>query len=213
MAWAKFPTRWIHNSGLKGFSWKRYKGDATAALLVLIALCIQRNLNGRSDATFPANDASAFATYDQLQSLTGISRAKLAAGLRLLIAYQVIKKEPAQSMYSLPGVSLAGDWAKLPQAHLMTSGSIDAFQHFTLRGQTELDALKLYMLLIAMRSSHSGFAHIGHDKLVEYTGVQANKVKRAKSFLIANDLIHVENDPNATNNKLRPPMRYSIRGL
>ena len=212
MAWAKFPSSWIHNEGLKNFVWGRQKGDATAALVVLIALAIKRNMRGLA-GPIPGNDQTVVATYDQLQALTGISRAKLAAALRLLHGQGLIEKDEVQSVYRLPGVSVAGGWVMLPQDKLMAAGTLRAFQYFTLRNQTELDALKIYMLILAMRSGKSGFAHIGHDKIIQYTGIQANRVKRAKSLLIANGLIHAENDPNPTPDKMRLPLRYVVLGL
>lgn len=44
MAWAKIPTAWvIHESKLARFSWKQHGSDATAALILLIALAIRYN--------------------------------------------------------------------------------------------------------------------------------------------------------------------------
>ena len=117
------------------------------------------------------------------------------------------------SLYRLPGVGEDGGWAKLPQRQLLANGTLGVFHGFTLRNQTELDGLKLYLFLVAGRSQRSGYAHIGYAKLADHTGVQTNRLRRAKSLLIANDLIHAENDPDADSEHGRRPLRYKVIGL
>lgn len=217
MAWAKFPTRWIHNGALSHFVWGEHKGNAIAALLLLMALAIQRNrMNmkvGSEENLSPDSDLAA-ATYDNLLALMPMSRSKVAGGLMLLIQESIIVRDTAiASLYRLPGIGTSGDWAKLPQSHIMNQGHMAAFDNFTLRNQAELDALKLYLLMIAARSTRTGFAHIGYEKMAEYTGVQSNRIKRAKSLLISNDLIYAETDQDADLVSGRPPMRYKVRGL
>ena len=95
----------------------------------------------------------------------------------------------------------------------MCNSSIAAFEDFTLRNQAELDALKIFMLLIAFRNGKTGFARIGYEKIEEYTGTPGRRIKRAKSLLIAHDLIYVESDQSAAKQNGRPPMQYKILGL
>lgn len=212
MAWAKFPTQWILAEGLTKLTWGKHRGDATAALLILVALAIQRNLKGKTLPNgLPTNDETAVATYDKLQTLTGLSRAKVAAAIRLLVEFGVIERGEEISSYRLLGVGVDGGWAKLPQTQLLVTGSL--FHGLSLRNQTELDGLKLYLFFVAGRSQKSGYAHVGYSKLTDYTGVQANRIRRAKSFLIANDLIHAENDPDAYTVQGRRPLRYKVIGL
>lgn len=215
MAWAKFPTRWVHDKVLTRFVWGEHKSDATAALLLLIALAIQRNRRGmKNDHTFTPDNEMAIATYNDLLDLIPMSRAKVAGGLALLIGLGVVMRdEQVVSMYRLPGIAEKGGWAQLPQSHLMERDHIASFDGMTLRTQTELDALKVYMLMIAMRNAQSGYAHIGYPKIIDYTGVQGNRIKRAKSHLISLDLIYVESDPDAKREDGRPPLRYKVRGL
>lgn len=215
MAWAKFPTRWIHDGVLKEFLWGQHKGDAIAALLLLIALAIRRNRqNMRSQSVGEMDGEIVIATYDDLLALIPMSRAKVSGGLaRLMELGVVVRDEQVASVYRLPGVGEDGGWAKLPQSQLMSQGHMAAFSGFTLRKQTELDALKLYLLMIAMRSSKTGFAHIGYPKMVEYSGIATNRIKRAKSHLISSELIHVETDEGGMRDEGRPPMRYKVLGL
>lgn len=216
MAWAKFPTQWVLNSGLRQIQWGTYKGDGTAALIVLIALAILRNRRGlTTTGGIPPNDPTVVATYDQLQAMTGISRAKLAAALKILLGSGIVERIGVTnpSVYRLPGVDIDGGWAKLPQSHLEKSGVLTVLSHFTLRNPSEFEALKVYLLVVAFRNGRSGYAHIGYDKIVEHTGIQSNRVRRAKSFLIANDLIHAENDPEARPVQGRAPLRYKVIGL
>lgn len=216
MAWAKFPTRWVLTNGLRQVYWREHKGDGTAALIILISLAILRNRRGLSlTGGVPPNDPTVVATYDDLQAMTGISRAKVAAALRILLAHGVIERiSPATpSVYRLPGIDTDGGWAKLPQSNLEKAGVLTALSHLTLRNQSELDALKAYLLIVALRNAKSGYAHIGYDKIAEYTGIQSNRIRRAKSFLIANELIHAENDPDARPQQGKAPLRYKVIGL
>lgn len=215
MAWAKFPTRWINDGALKQFVWGEQKGDAVAALLLIIALAIRRNRQGMKLDTSLAPDSDiVVATYDDLLDLVPMSRAKVSGGLALLLrAGVVVRDAQIASVYRLPGVGENGGWGQLPQDYLMKSGHVAAFDGMTLRNQTELDALKLYLLMIARRNYQTGYAHVGYPKMVDYTGVSGNRIKRAKSHLISRDLIYVESDPDAKREDGRPPMRYKIRGL
>lgn len=217
MAWAKFPTQWILAGGrLKQIHWKTNKGDGTAAFIVLIALAILRNRRGLVTPNgLPPNDPTVVATYDQLQAMSSISRAKLAGGLRILLQQGIVERiSPGNaSVYRLSGVDVDGGWAKLPQSHLERGGVLTALSQFTLRSACEFEALKTYLLMVAFRDGKTGYTHLGFDKIADLTGIQPNRVRRAKSFLIANDLIHAENDPNARPVQGRAPIRYKVLGF
>lgn len=216
-AWAKFPTGWIiKQKGLSNLSWHLYKSDAIAALLVLMALSIKRNIDNieTKDEEREAGLTGVKATYDEIQALIDISRIKVAKGLAVLKEKGIIWVVPNQrSEYQIKGLDIAGEWAALPQSRLMTHRRIFAFESFTLRTKSELDALKLYLLMIAFRNHKSGFAHLAYGNFHEYAGVSANYVMKAKSHLINLGLITVQQDFDNAKDKTNPPMCYRINGL
>lgn len=213
-AWAKFPTRWIlQQKGLNFIDWRKYRSNGIAALLVLIALAIKRNLD-QKERRSGGDGSIVVATYDEIQELVYMSRSKVAKGLALLIELKIIERvEDNRSNYRLVGLDSAGGWAKLPQSQLIQSGRISVFDAFHLRSASELHALKLYLLMVAIRDRRTGYAHIGYEKITEYTGVHASNLKRAKSHLISLRLISAEDDYEFAEVKAKPPLRYKILGL
>jgi hypothetical protein len=137
----------------------------------------------------------------------------VANGLALLADLKIISKDKNRSHYRIISLDVPGSWGKLPQQWLMKQpGHI--FGSFSLRSKSELDALKIYLLLLAFRNDINNYAHIGYAKITEYTGVSAKNLKKAKSHLINLDLIHMEYDSDYAFEKAsRPPLRYKILGL
>jgi len=213
-AWAKFPTGWIlQQKGLTFICWRKYKSDGTAALLVLIALAVKRNLDQKGHKRH-SDTSIVTATYDEIQELLNISRSKVAKGLALLVQLKIINRvENHRSGYHLIGLGDLGGWAKLPQERLMGSNRISVFEVFYLRSKSELYALKLYLLLMAVRDRKTGYAHIGYDRITEYSGIHGSNIKKAKSHLISLGLIYVEDDHEFAREKSEPPLRYKILGL
>jgi hypothetical protein len=81
---------------------------------------------------------------------------------------------------------------KLPARGLYDGDRIAAFDHFHLRRDTELNALKLYFSFVAMRNNALNAARFGYDKMREYTGIRQNKITAAVSFLTSLGLVYVE---------------------
>lgn len=110
-------------------------------------------------------------TYNAMCHATGLSRAKLARGLAVLEAQKLIEREPeGRSTLQLVAYNREYGWAKLPAKSMYRAGEITAFHDFTLRNPVELDALKLFLLLIAMRDSATNFAKIGYPKSITTPG-------------------------------------------
>lgn len=212
-AWAQFPTKWIMQNTLRELRWKTHKSNGTAALLVLMALIFKRNLDRKRKQ--PQDDISIVkATYEDIQRLVSLSRSKIASGLALLTTLEIIQSVGGyRSHFRLCGIDVQGGWAKLPQEHLLQGGRMAIFEAFTLRSKSELDALKAYLLMAAFRSSKTGYAHIGYEKITDYTGVTAANLRKAKSHLISLGLIHSEFDNENALDKSKPPLRYKILGL
>jgi len=191
--WVRLPSRWIEEGGLRQLRWgnpKRPGADIVAALMVLVPIA-----HNADDQTGLAK-----CTYDDLCNATGLSRAKLSAGLKVLETINVIEREPeGRSTFKLVNYDPAGGWCKLPAKRLYSGGSIIAFENFNLRNTTELHALKLYFLFAARRGNDTNMAHLSYDKIETYSGVERLRIKKAISFLAAIGLIYVEHIPSNLN--------------
>src|SRR5439155_16829213 len=111
---------------------------------------------------------------------------------------EVIEREPggARSTYKLANYNAAGGWAKFPSKSMYSSGTIAAFTDFQLRRVAELDALKLFFLMVARRDRQMNFASIGYEKIEEYTDIRRVRIKTAISFLASRSLLYVERLPS-----------------
>lgn len=178
----KLPSRWIDAGGLKQFVWGPSGGNEIAALIVLavIAHHVERD------------SGKARLSYTHITEMASLSRAKVSAGLKLLLSRGLIASLDGQSTYQLTGYDPKSGWAMFPVRGLYRNDVVDAFRDFKLRRRVELDALKLYYLFAARRNNETRLAHIGYEKITEYTGVTANYIKPGVSVLAAQGLIHIE---------------------
>jgi hypothetical protein len=119
---------------------------------------------------------------DYFCALTGLSRAKVSKGLDALENTKVIEREPddARSIYKLAYYNVSAGWAKLPLKSMYSSGTIAAFMDFRLRRVAELDALKLFLLIVARRNRTTNITNIGHEKIEEYTNIRRQDQVRHK---------------------------------
>ena len=183
--WVRLPTRWIQDGGLRSFRWTPTEGsNHAAALMTLVALAHRAD-----DQTM-----SASVTYDQLTTSTTLSRAKVSAGLKVLEAQNIIaRKTNGRSSFQITDYDPTKDWGKLPAKRLYSSsGQILFFKELGLRKPAELHALKLYLLFVARRERTSNLANISYDKIVEYAGIDRNRIKQALSLLAINGVVYAE---------------------
>lgn len=179
----KLPSRWIEQGGLKQFAWGKKGADEIAALIVLavIAHHIDRD------------SGIARLSYTELAEMASLSRAKISAGLKILVERNLISGPvTGRSSYQLENYDPKSGWAMFPAHGLYRNDVVEAFREFKLRRRVELDALKLYYLFAARRNNETRMAQIGYEKIAEYSGVTANYIKPALSVLAANGLIHIE---------------------
>lgn len=187
----KLPSGWIEKGGLKKFAWGKTGGDEIAALIVLavIAHHIDRDTG------------VARLSYTELAEMASLSRAKVSAGLKILIDRDLITSTVAgRSSYRLENYDPKAGWAMFPANGMYRNDVVEAFREFKLRRRVELDALKLYFLFAARRNNDTRVAQIGYEKIAEYTGVTANYIKPALSVLAANGLIHIEHAQSKESN-------------
>ncbi|MGB9408711.1 MAG: hypothetical protein WCA89_14325 [Terracidiphilus sp.] len=203
--WVRLPSAWILQQGLQELQWdgNGRGSDNTAALMSLTAIAHHAN----------REDGVARLTYDELCSVTGLSRAKLSNGLDVLENIEVIERATeGRSSYKLSNFNPKGGWAMLPAARMYFSGRIIAFDDFRLRNATELNAMKLFFLFVAQRGRDTNMANIGYDKIEEYTAIDRSKIKAAISRLAAIPLVYVEQVPSKRN-ELGFANAYRIVGL
>jgi DNA-binding transcriptional ArsR family regulator len=195
--WLRMPTAWItriDSQKLHSLKWiGEHKSDYTASLMVYIALIHHTNDKVNKDFSEPGYCKL---TYSVIGELTSLSRSKISRGLNILYDLGLVSKsaDGKNSCYQMIGYNLYRDWGKIPAKGLYSSrdNRIKAFKYFTLRNKTELNALKIYLVIIAFRSNKDNYATIGYQKLVEYSGIQRNDIKSALSLLTTLNLIQVD---------------------
>lgn len=189
--WVKFPSQWIDDGGLRRLQWRNASvagSDNTSALMVLAPL------------SHAADEAGlAICTYDNLTVATGLSRAKVASGLSVLADLGVIERNPAGRSSFRVNDYITGSWSKLPARALYSGDRIVGFQLFKLRSIAELNALKLYYLLVRRRSNNTNMAHLSYGKIEEYAGIERHRIRPAISVLLNAGLIHVERTESLSN--------------
>jgi hypothetical protein len=187
--WVRLPTDWImQDEGLRRLRWTQDTGSNNVAALMSLAVIAHHAEDESGNAKL---------TYDTICAATGLSRAKVAGGLAVLEKLEVVNRNGlGRSVYSLANYRLQGGWGKLPADGLYRGGRIDAFEEFYLRRLVELNALKIYFLVVAARNNGTNLAHIGYEKISQHTGIAQNKIKQATSMLAAVGLVYVEHVPS-----------------
>ena len=187
--WVKLPSRWVEDNGLRALRWSSTTGSAnTAALMLLTSIA-----HGADEVS-----GIAHVTYAQFENSLGISRTKISAGLRILEELKVIESEERRSGYQLTGFPKPNEpgWAKFPARRMYApNGVITAFKDFTLRKRTELDALKLFFLFVARRSSDTNMANLSYESIQERSGVDQTRIKPALSLLATHEMVYTEQLP------------------
>jgi DNA-binding transcriptional ArsR family regulator len=216
LPWTKIPTHWIRDEndpGLRKFI-RQTRGASISALVIYVVLSLR--CNSRPDETFD-DVGCAKVSYSEFQRITGLSRPLISAGLKLLVDLGLIKlTRPGRSnTYQIEDYNKAYGWAKVPKKHLYgsSSGEIRAFHNLNLRHDAELNALKLYLLLIAFRSNDLNYAMIGYENITKYTGIQKNHIKSAQSLLTCWNLIQVDPETTPGIDKVSQPFKYRICGI
>jgi hypothetical protein len=186
--WVKLPTQWIQDGGLGKFRWTKGEGsNYTAALMVLMG--IAHHADTETGVTR--------LTYDDLEKITILSRSKISVGLKILENQEIIHRPEKRSTgITLNNYNPYQGWGKLPTKRLYRHGFISLFSDFKLRNPTELNALKIYLLLVTRRDNASNLANISYDKIEEYSAIDRSKIKSAISVLTLNGLIQVEQVPS-----------------
>jgi len=181
--WVQLPTDWIERGGLIGLAWSdtEKRSGYIAALMVLIALAHRSSID----------KPTIRATYDEITAATHLARPTVSRGLTVLAEMGLITRASAgQSTYELVWDE-GRRWAKLPARGLYSGEGVKAFTHFTLRSRVELDALKIYLLLVDRKSFDKNLVEISYDGIARYSGVPTSCINAAISLLIKLDLVRI----------------------
>ena len=172
--------------GLSYLRWGQHKGSGTAAIMLLFALAIRSNIDQKELGQRKNNQV--IATYDQLADMTLLSREMIAKGLKLLRELGAITstRNGNGCVYELLGIDIIG-WCGLPQGHLLDGAEIVlrrlAGMREALKRRSSLDAMKLYMLLLAFRDTTSNVARVGYAAIQKYTGMRREEISTAVQLL------------------------------
>lgn len=187
--------------GLKGFSWSRHGGTATAALMTLLALG-QRLSPDHTEIS---------ATYDDLTKSIGVSRATLSKAIALLREEGFL--DPTVERRSTYRLNFGTEpWGKLPARTLYSHGVILPFENWKLRSIDELNALKIYFYFISARDRQTNVILSTYSTIEKYTGVHVGSVRAAMSVLAHSRLIVVERQSSRFHEKKEPNI-YRLVGL
>lgn len=238
MAWAKLPTKWIgisvtaknleanqieqfldsnrEKEGLARIGWKEYKTTGTGALMVLIALTMIFNLSKRKPSSI--KDGMVRVTYDQITEMTELSRALVSRSLKLLTKLEIleVRKTGRDCFYRFNSFGNPGDWSQLPQSHLLEGHDhIVKFRdiHKVIRSKGALEALKLYMLILRLRSNNLNTASVSYDTISLYTGIRRRDISGAISLLVVSKLISVRTIHNGDSTDEFNHNTYYVFGL
>ena len=229
-SWVKLPTRWLRQSNIQlilpTMAWRGDRKSNYIACLMIYIVFVQharRYTNEDFDdianeVELPYEDGEVNLSYNDLQEITGLSRVKVSSGIKLLIDYGLISRIGDDNIigkkarYRLAHCEDRYGWGKLPYRKLYGGGKLRAFQEFHLRKRTELDALKIYLVLIAFRDNQSNSTRISFDKISDYTGVHRSLIKAALSFLVVHNLIQVDKHLN-DDSDVRNHNVYRIRHI
>ncbi|MDG6778313.1 helix-turn-helix domain-containing protein [Thiomicrorhabdus sp. zzn3] len=202
--WEKMPSYWITNNGENSLSSLRWSGsdnaDKIAALMIYIVFVHHAKIdliNGESVQGICS------LSYSELSEISGLSRAKVSGGIKILIEMKRVKKilVGRKNRYQLLDYASEKGWAKLPVKKLYseTGSRLYAFHRFHLRVKNELNALKMYLLIAAFRSNSENCCRMSYERITEYTGINRNEIRSAISLLINLGLIQVDTEASKVN--------------
>ncbi len=213
--WARMPSYWLRDEDcypLPKMKWiGSNKADQIAALMLYIIIVHHASSKVSIDSKEPG---LCTLTYTKLGDISGLSRAKISGGLKILFNLGVITNigTTRKKIYKIENYTNRAGWAKLPAMGLYNKSyeTLHAFHKFKLRSKNELNAMKIYLIIIAFRSDTTNYAQIGYEKICEYTGMYRNEIKSAISLLINLGLVQVDSRGNSEINQYSVTNMYRL---
>lgn len=202
--WVKMPSSWVldsSNSVLCQLRWTGpQKSDRISALIIYMVLVHHANdeLVGQYSGVGWCD-----LTYSRLEEITGMSRSKISGGLRVLRDFGLVEisRCGTSNFYRVAQYGQYSGWAKLPARPMYSKDMKRApvFHEFHLRSRNELNALKVFFLVVALRDNMKNYATVSYERICDYTGLRRNDVRPALSLLVNKALIHVDSFPTGMN--------------
>lgn len=228
MSFAQLPSWWL--SSIEGpddkrrhtlaeLHWRDHRAAGICALLILIMLATRLNNVNRVARKSGKPDTDTVAvTWTELQEATGHARATVGKGIMLLESWDVlkVKKVGRANHYQLVRVHEPGDWCALPLTFPEKDG--DAVSRFRNLPSTQLglNALKLYVVLLARRSHSYNTTALSFNGIVRWTGIRREDIRKAWGFLDGQQLATVSTMRDTRHSKFGDDdqsQRYAIIGL
>lgn len=204
---AKMPNRWISGTVLKELGYENSAGEfdlrrlnaSLAALKTYIAICTRTDYDTGIAKT----------TYEELMLLTAMSRAVISRSLRLLEAHELIRidtpsRRSGSIIYVCRWIEDEG-YGKIPKRWLYEEREEEPEEHpdgelvrlsgFKFGHKLHLIALKIYLVLIAMRNKDTkgapnrGLTVISYNKISALAGVPRCWVSSAITLLLERNLV------------------------
>lgn len=201
--WRRLPHQWIEAGGLRALRWRDGMGSSYAAALMVLAVIVHRvdQDTGRTRLTYP-----------ELHEVTGLSRAKISAGLTALVDLGIITR-PNRGRSEVHLLDFdAPTFAKFPAIGLYDArGRIEFFQRITLRSRVELDMLKLWFLFCSRRNWSTNIVDITYDTIERYSGIDRPSIRDAISLGIHHGLIVNERTEDLLSGRVR--QAYRVRHI
>lgn len=193
-SWKLCPTIKINNGLLKQFHWNEGgRAKHLAALMCWVIIAHEAD-----------EDGIARVTYDHFQETTGLGRTSISDGLKVLLNFKIIERRAKLAHYLLTDFAQPKDdaaeqmieshkrpWGKLPVKRLYSGQKVRIFYAMTRRQKAELDALKLFFLIVARRDRRTNSANMTYDQIVEWAGIPKGRVGAAITVLAANQVVLV----------------------
>ncbi|OEZ62101.1 hypothetical protein [Duganella sp. HH105] len=154
-------------------------------------------------------------TYDDIASMTGLSRDRISAGLQKLLHEKLIWRVDNSSSYGLAGFSQGKRWAKLPGKALLSGGAtrFAPYAHLTLRSKHELNALKLHFYYAYARSDKNGYCEASYPTINARTGIPTADIARANSLLISCGILQRTRGLPSEDPKQHEANKYYLAGF
>lgn len=216
--WSRLPNAWIYEKGLRALSaGPRSRGGSSAALKLFVTLALRAE--NKAAVAAELTQGSASLSYDDLMSLTNLSRAQIAKGIKLLTEQKLIVVKAdgrgRRSRYFLTRYGSSDTFGKIPNQPLFRSPAGDrvrTLQDLSCRNESDVNAMKLYLFLCGTRDQSAHRTLASYETIHEVTGIPESKIRKAISVLIDRGLIRVdrEREDDATQNQ---PNKYYVLGL
>lgn len=212
MSWGKLPSGWLQPQGekpedreddqrsypLRFFEWRKDGGSSAAALMTLLALSLKLNLSmknwqsGGEEGSDTPRPQSIGVSYEELRLMTGCAKKTLSSAINLLVDVGAVErvKIGRANQYKLLGLDAPGSWCQVPQEALLKRDGTLKIKDMERKRKT-LFALKLYVLLLALRNRRDNKATISYSGITKWSGIRREDIGQAIQILIAYDLVKV----------------------